>query len=107
MPILGNLIGGKLEPPTRPDLPQTGPGGCKSQLECEEFCSKTENKEECSKFSPPGDLKGKDEGQGSVSRNRGEQTGPGGCKSQNECDAYCDKPENREECSKFAPPERR
>ncbi len=28
--------------------------------------------------------------------------GPGGCKSQSECDAYCDK--HREECSKFQPP---
>ncbi|MCL4354490.1 hypothetical protein M1349_03405, partial [Patescibacteria group bacterium] len=31
--------------------------------------------------------------------------GPGGCKSQSECDAYCDKPEHREECSKFTPPD--
>lgn len=31
--------------------------------------------------------------------------GPGGCKSQAECDAYCDKPEHREECSKFTPPD--
>ncbi len=30
------------------------------------------------------------------------QAGPGGCKSQAECDAFCDKPENREACSKFA-----
>lgn len=30
--------------------------------------------------------------------------GPGGCKSQSECDAYCDKPEHRDECSKFTPP---
>lgn len=28
-------------------------------------------------------------------------SGPGGCLSQAECDAYCDKPENQEECSKF------
>lgn len=29
--------------------------------------------------------------------------GPGGCKSQTECDSYCDKPEHRTECSKFTP----
>ncbi|MCL4365795.1 hypothetical protein M1437_01040 [Patescibacteria group bacterium] len=29
--------------------------------------------------------------------------GPGGCKSQAECDAYCDKQEHRDECSKFTP----
>ena len=31
-------------------------------------------------------------------------SGPGGCRSQAECDAFCEKPENRENCSKFAPP---
>ncbi len=30
--------------------------------------------------------------------------GPGGCKSQAECDAFCDKLENRETCAKFTPP---
>ena len=29
--------------------------------------------------------------------------GPGGCKSQSECDAYCDKPDHRTECSNFQP----
>ena len=32
------------------------------------------------------------------------QTGPGGCRSQAECDAYCDKLENRDKCNQFAPP---
>lgn len=35
------------------------------------------------------------------------QAGPGGCRSQSECDVFCNKPENREACSKFTPPERR
>jgi len=30
--------------------------------------------------------------------------GPGGCKSQTECDAYCDKQEHKDECNKFTPP---
>ncbi|MBI2139036.1 hypothetical protein HYU13_05585 [Candidatus Woesearchaeota archaeon] len=33
--------------------PQTGPGGCRSQAECDVFCSKPENQKECSKFAPP------------------------------------------------------
>ncbi len=33
------------------------------------------------------------------------QAGPGSCRSQAECDAFCSKPENQEECSKFAPPD--
>lgn len=31
--------------------------------------------------------------------------GPGGCRSQSECDTYCDKPEHRDECSKFQSPQ--
>lgn len=31
------------------------------------------------------------------------QRGPGDCKSKSECDLFCDKPENRAECLKFAP----
>jgi hypothetical protein len=30
--------------------------------------------------------------------------GPGGCRTQTECDAYCNKPENRQECSNFKKP---
>lgn len=35
--------------------PQTGPGNCQTQAECDAFCSKPENKEICSKFAPPGE----------------------------------------------------
>lgn len=33
------------------------------------------------------------------------ELGPGGCKSQSECDTYCNNLEHQEECSKFAPPD--
>ncbi len=33
-------------------MPQALPGGCRSQAECDDFCSKQENQEECSKFAP-------------------------------------------------------
>ena len=33
------------------------------------------------------------------------QAGPGGCGSQAECDVFCSRPENQEECSKFAAPD--
>ena len=83
-----------------------GPGGCKSQAECQTFCSKPENKEACSKFAPPESNEGREKGKGpsDVIPNL-EKGGPGGCKTQAECQAYCSKPENREECSKFAPPD--
>lgn len=34
----------------------------------------------------------------------GPRIGPGGCRSQAECDVYCDNPEHQPECSQFAPP---
>ncbi|MEK6816749.1 MAG: hypothetical protein AABY09_03985 [Nanoarchaeota archaeon] len=74
--------------------PQAGPGGCKTQAECDAICSKPENKEACSKFAPPDEA------------NQVRPTaGPDGCKTQAECDAACSKPENKEICAKFAPPE--
>ena len=32
-----------------------GPGGCKSQTECDAFCNKVENRDTCDKFTPPGE----------------------------------------------------
>jgi len=84
--------------------PQAGPGGCRSQAECDAVCSKPENKEACSKFAPPGSKNNGEEGQPEVRPNL-EQGELGGCKSQVECQAFCSKPENREECSKFTPPD--
>lgn len=31
-----------------------GPGGCKSQAECQTYCSNPDHREECDKFGPPG-----------------------------------------------------
>lgn len=65
---------------------------------------------------PPGDSESRDQkglmDQPSDGRSKQEMEsllksggGPGGCKSQSECQAYCSKPEHSEECSKFAPPD--
>ncbi|MBI2074206.1 MAG: hypothetical protein HYT83_00035 [Candidatus Levybacteria bacterium] len=102
LPLVGNIIGGKLGSQARPDLRQGGPGGCKSQAECESFCSKSENRETCSKFAPP-DKKGAPT-DNLQSEDQEPRSGPGGCKSKAECQAYCSKPENQQECSKFPPP---
>lgn len=79
--------------------PQLGPGGCRSQAECDVVCSKPEYKEACSRFAPPG------QGINGLEANRPRPiSGPGGCRTQAECDAFCSKPENSEACSKFVPP---
>lgn len=48
-------------------------------------------------------------GDGVTSQSEGQNeirpgAGPGGCRTQVECNAFCDKPENRESCSKFVQP---
>lgn len=57
--------------------------------------------------APQGPENGPEDGKGGGSRGPMPEgaVGPGGCKSQVECDKYCNKPEHREECSKFTPPQ--
>jgi len=81
-----------------------GPGGCKSQEECTAYCNEKEHQEECKNFSPPGGGSSPaGEGQGGEfpggsggGQQGGFSGGPGGCKSQEECTAYCMK--NPDKC---------
>jgi hypothetical protein len=50
LPIIGGIFGKSTE--GAPNMNQVGPGGCKSKEECDVFCSKSENRETCSKFTP-------------------------------------------------------
>ncbi len=74
----------------------SGPGGCKSQEECMAYCK--DHQEECKNFTPPGGATGggfpgggATGGQfpGSGATGGSFPAGPGGCKSQEECTAYC------------------
>lgn len=93
LPIIGSAT-------SKMERPQAGPGGCRSQAECDTFCSKPENKESCSKFAPPEGINSQN-GLEAPDLTKG---GPGGCKSRTECQSYCSKLENSEECSKFFAP---
>lgn len=77
--------------------PRTGPGGCRSQEECEAYCR--EHRSECG--APPSGSSGSLEGF-SIPPSGG-STGPGGCKSQTECEAYCR--EHPRECGESMPSE--
>lgn len=81
-----------------------GPGGCRGKEECEAFCNKQENQETCFNFGKenglisPEQLKEMEEGNKNFSGSR-PSAGPGGCKSPEECGAYCR--QNPEECKNF------
>lgn len=84
-----------------------GPGGCKNAEECDTFCSKPGNGEICFQFAKDNGLMSAEEiqmmdKQMSVIKKLDWQAGPGGCRSKEECSAYCSDPVKIEECINFA-----
>ena len=74
------------------------PGGCVTKEECDAYCSKDENKEECMNFAIKAGLMSQEEAE------RYKKTGgkgPGGCQSREECDAFCNDPANQQTCFEF------
>jgi len=71
-----------------------GPGGCRTIKECEEFCKKPGNMEECMRFTTGGRMA--TVGVQAVPAQI--QVGPGGCRTLEECQEFCSKPENEQEC---------
>lgn len=86
---------------------QGGPGGCKGEKECRAFCESSDHFEECGAFGQKNGLIDEEEVK-MMERGRElnkqvmETGGPGGCKSGEECHAYCEKPDHVEECLAFA-----
>lgn len=92
----------------------TGPGGCQGPQECITYCSDPSHRDECAKFfvehkmaPPPGALF-KQVPLGSESGYHNPQLPPnfvglGGCKSYEECKAYCSDPNHQSECQTSEP----
>ncbi len=94
------------------------PGGCTSKESCEKYCGDFSHAEECFAFAQkagiaqvPRDVPGRAEGrfEGGIPPGQFQKfieavkTGatPGGCKSKDECEAYCSGGSNFEECLAF------
>ena len=79
------------------------PPKCKGKKECDVYCSKSENMEECIAFGeaagliPPGELK---EAKMMLEAIR-KGAKPPACAGKQECDVYCSLPEHMEECIEF------
>lgn len=79
-----------------------GPGGCQSEQECKFFCDQPENMEECIDFGVLiGDMTPEEAEQAKKGMEMMMRGGPGGCKSEDECRAYCELPDHFEECLRF------
>lgn len=78
-----------------------GPGGCRGD-ECDEYCENPDHREECLKFALEFGLMSEEEAeQARRMLEMGTIGGPGKCQSEEECEAYCQKPENAMECIEF------
>jgi hypothetical protein len=81
-----------------------GPGDCKGETECKEYCSQEQNMQECSDFFGDDFKDHEDDGPNDSHEDYGDKesfTGPGGCTDESECMSYCSNPSNLEECMEF------
>lgn len=85
-----------------------GPGGCKTKNSCESYCDDVNNINECVSFAEKNDLLPPDELAEAKKVQQALAKGakmPGGCRNKNECENYCENPENlnaMDECVAFA-----
>jgi len=84
---------------------EPGPGGCKG-AECRTYCEDPVHQEECFAFAKEHNLVSENEQERykrgmELKKKMDESGGPGGCKSEKECRAYCGEPEHVEECIAF------
>lgn len=78
-------------------------GNCLNRTACEAYCDKSENMEACLDFAETHDLLPQEEIEtGRRMLALGITEGPGGCRGQQECEAYCDQIEHIKECIAFA-----
>ncbi len=81
-----------------------GPGGCQSMVECEAYCNDINHLEECITFAEEHNMIPADELEEAKKVIAALKKGikPPKCGGKSECDIYCSRPENMEECITFA-----
>ncbi|OGY99288.1 MAG: hypothetical protein A2945_04945 [Candidatus Liptonbacteria bacterium RIFCSPLOWO2_01_FULL_52_25] len=81
-----------------------GPGGCTNPRDCKAFCSDTTNLEVCVNFAKQQGIKDKhvEQGEKVLAHIKAGGKMPGGCTSEESCQAYCGDFSHAEECFNFA-----
>jgi len=80
------------------------PGNCQNKTECDAYCDQREHIRECFNFArkagliPAGEI---EQARKSLSFIESGKS-PGGCITKEQCDAYCDSEEHKDECVNFA-----
>lgn len=86
-------------------LEQGGPGGCSSEDECEAYCSDVAHMQECISFAQEQGLMSSEELEEAQQVLAALEAGyslPGGCSSEETCEAYCSDVVHMQECLTFA-----
>ncbi|MEK7203751.1 MAG: hypothetical protein AAB627_01590 [Patescibacteria group bacterium] len=83
---------------------QGGPGGCRDEASCRTFCDNPNNVETCLNWAHQNGLISSEEADRAerLSKVGREFSGPGGCRSHEECERFCRQPENQDVCLDFA-----
>ncbi len=80
------------------------PGECRDKNSCKSYCAKPENADECLAFAEKAGFVSKEDAEKAKKAlpfiARGES--PGGCKTKEQCEAYCSADSHFEECISFA-----
>lgn len=86
------------------DSGSTGPGGCKGQAECDQYCGNSTHLEECITFAQKNGMMSDQELQDSQKVLTAVKNGlkPPACAGPKQCDAYCGNPLHMEECMAFS-----
>ena len=82
-------------------------GGCENEADCKVYCDEPDNYGACFAFAKrygllEGPLANKSEKELDKFAKAMKESGPGGCRGQGECNAYCDDVNNINECVDFA-----
>ena len=77
-------------------------GGCANEAACRAYCDEIANIKVCVDFAERNGLIGKDEAERGRKFAAAGGRGPGGCRSNDQCVAYCESIEHIEECLAFA-----
>lgn len=82
---------------------KTGPGGCNSEESCGTYCKDSAHLEECVRFGVEKGFMTPKEGEQALAQGRlvREESGPGGCKNEQECNQYCAELDHAQECITF------
>ncbi len=82
-----------------------GPGGCTTKEKCETYCNNINNMDECLAFAEKSGIMPAGEFEEAKKVQKALKAGaklPGGCTSKAQCETFCNKSENMEECVTFA-----